>query len=188
MQALAAGPLLSFAAPCGSPARYGRGMRWLVLVLAACAHVPVSTQPSVLALHAPELAATGHARIEVDQGGTQLVEAEEVVAITLPGDERHYLWGLVTTGTPDETRSLTIRNLITACPGNDCLATRAIGTIKVGERKQLDLARFGMGIFGATTTLASIACLSVCHDPSPYIYVGTVIALTTLLLPLSTVF
>ena len=163
-------------------------MRWLVVVLAACAHVPVSTQPSTLALHAPELTANGRARIEVDQGGTQLVDAEDVVAITIPGNQRSHLWGLITTGKPDETRSLTIRNLVSACPGNDCLATRAVGTIKVGERRQLDPARLGIGIFGAGATVASLACLSVCHDPGGWAYVGTVIALTTLIVPLSTTF
>jgi hypothetical protein len=163
-------------------------MRWLVLVVAACTHVPLSTEPSTLALHAPELTANGRARVEVDQGGTQLVDAEDVVAITIPGNERHHLWGLVTTGKPDETRSLTIRNLVAACPGNDCLATRAVGTIKVGERKQLDPARLGIGVFGAGATVASVACLSMCHDPGGWAYVGTVISLATLLVPLSTTF
>lgn len=163
-------------------------MRWLVVVLAGCARVPLSTQPTTLALHAPELTANGRARVEVDQGGTLVVHADDVVAITLPGNEHRYLWGLVTTGTPDETRTLTIRNLVTECPGNDCLAARAVGPINVGERKRVDPARLAMGVFGAGATVASVACLSVCHDPGPYAYVGAVLAVTTLLLPLSTVF
>ncbi len=163
-------------------------MRWLIIVLASCVNVPLSTQPSTLALHAPELTASGRARVEVDQGGTQIVDAEDVVAITLPGNEHQYLWGLVTTGKPDETRLLTIRNLVTACPGNECLASRAVGAIKLRERKQFDATRFGIGVFGAGATVASVACLAVCQHPGISGYVGTGLALTTLLLPLSTVF
>ncbi len=163
-------------------------VRWLVVVLTACTHVSLSTQPTTLALHTSELAAGGHARVEVDQGGTAVVDAEDVVAITIPGNQRSHLWGLITTGTPDETRALTIRNLVAACPGNDCLATRAVGTVKVGERRELDPARLGIGVFGAAATVASIACLAVCHDPGGWAYVGTGIAMTALIVPLSTVF
>jgi hypothetical protein len=164
-------------------------MRWLALMLVAgCTHVPLSTQPSLLAVHAPELTANGHARVEVDQGGTQNVSAEDVVAITLPGNQRSHLWGLVTTGTPDETRELTIRNLVADCPGDGCLASRAAGTIHVGERREVDPARLGIGLFGAAATVASFACLAVCHDPGGWAYVGTGIAVTAFVVPLSTVF
>jgi hypothetical protein len=164
-------------------------MRWLALVvLAACTHVPLSTEPSTLALHAPELAANGRARVEVDQGGTQVVDAEDVVAITLPGHQRSHLWGLVTTGRPDETRELTIRNLVAGCPGDGCLATRAAGSIHVGERRRVDPARLGIGAFGAAATVASLACLAICHDPGGWAYVGTGLAVTAFVVPLSTVF
>lgn len=154
------------------------------MLVAACTHVPLSAQPSAFALHAPELSANGRARIEVDQGGTQLVDAEDVVAVTIPGNQRSHLWGLITTGRPDETRELTIRNMVTSCP--ECLATHT--SIHVGERRHLDPARLGIGVFGAAATVASLACLAVCHDPGGWAYVGTGIAVTTFVVPLSTVF
>jgi hypothetical protein len=160
-------------------------MRWLALVLvAACTHVSLSAQPSTLAEHAQEFAANGRARIEVDQGGTQVVSAEDVVAITIPGHQHSHLWGLITTGKPDETRELTIRNLVTGCP--ECLASPT--SIHVGERRELDPARLGIGVFGAAATVASIACLAVCHDPGGWAYVGTGIAVTAFVVPLSTAF
>jgi hypothetical protein len=160
-------------------------MWWLALMLvAACTHVSVSAQPSTLALHASELTASGHARVEVDQGGTQVVDAEDVVAVTIPGNLRSHLWGFVTTGKPDETRELTLRNLVTSCA--ECLTTHA--SIHVGERREVDPARLGIGVFGAAATVASLACLAVCRDPGGWAYVGTGIALTAFVVPLSTVF
>lgn len=159
-------------------------MRWLALVLAACTHVPLSAQPSALAAHAQEFTATGRARVEVDQGGTQVVRAEDVVAITIPGHQHSHLWGLVTTGTPDETRELTIRNLVTSCP--ECLTSPT--AIHVGERREIDPARLGVGLFGAAATVASLACLAVCHHPGGWAYVGTGLAVTAFVVPLSTAF
>lgn len=164
-------------------------MRRLALLLTACTactSVSLTAQPSTFALHAPELAAGGRARVEVDQGGTTSVDADDVVAVVLPGNQRRHLWGLVTTGKPDETRVLTIRNFVSACPGTDCLATRAVGAVKLGERKELAPARLGIGLFGAAATVASIACLAACHHPGDWAYVGTGIAVATLIIPLST--
>ena len=164
-------------------------MRWLALaVLAGCTHSAVSAQPSALAAHAPELAAGGRARVDVDQGGTTVVDPEDVVAVVIPGNERHHLWGLITTGTPDETRQLTVRNLVTGCPGADCLADHVRGPIRVGTRSHVDAARVGIGTFGAAATVASFACLAECHDPGGWAYVGAALALTTLIVPLSTAF
>lgn len=164
-------------------------MRWLALAaLAACTHTQLSAQPTTLVDHAPELAGGGHARIAVDQGGTAVVDAEDVVAVVIPGNERRHLWGLITTGTPDETRQLTLRNLVTGCPGNDCLAERVRGPVLVGTRSKLDPGRAGIGIFGAAATVASIACLAECHDPGGWAYVGAVIALATMIVPLASAF
>jgi hypothetical protein len=164
-------------------------MRWLALMsLTACTHTPLWSQPTALANHAPELATSGHARIEVEQGGTALVDAEDVIAITIPGNQHSHLWGLVTTGHPDETRELTIRNLVAGCPGPDCLADRARGPVLVGTRTAVDPARVGMGIFGAAATGAAFTCLAECHDPGGWAYVGAVLALTTLIVPLASTF
>ena len=141
-----------------------------------------------LATHAPDLAATGHARVEVEQGGTAVVDAEDVIAITIPGNEHHHLWGLVTTGHPDETRQLTIRNLVAGCPGPDCLAERARGPVLVGTRKALDPARAGIGVFGAAATLGAFTCIAECHEPGGWAYVGAVLALTTMIVPLASAF
>lgn len=162
-------------------------MRRFVVFVAACTHVPLSTQPSTLALHASELGAKGHASVEVEQGGTTRVDADDVVAVTIPGTAHHYLWGLVSTGTPDETRSLSIGSLVTGCPG-DCLAEHAVGDVEVGTRRKLDPTRLGIGLFGAVATVASVACLAVCNHPGGGAYLGTGLALTTVIVPLSTVF
>jgi len=164
-------------------------MRWIALVmLASCTHSAVSAQPSALVAHAPELAAGGRASVEVDQGGTTVVDPEDVVAVVIPGNERHHLWGLVTTGTPDETRQLTVRNLVTGCPGTECLADHVRGPIRVGTRSHVDAKRVGVGAFGAAATAASIACLAECRDPGGWAYVGAGLAVVTLLVPLSTAF
>jgi len=164
-------------------------MRWLALLpLAACTRTALWSQPSALATHAPELAATGHARVEVEQGGTAVVDAEDVIAITIPGNERHHLWGLVTTGHPDETRQLTIRNLVAGCPGPDCLAERARGPILVGTRTAADPKRIGIGTFGAVATAGAFTCLAECHDPGGWAYVGAVLALATMIVPLASAF
>ena len=46
----------------------------------------------------------------------------------------------------------------------------------------------GIGLFGAAATVASVACLAVCHDPGGWAYVGTGIAVTAFVVPLSTAF
>lgn len=164
-------------------------MRWLALcVLAACTHSAVFAQSSSLSAHAPEFSAGSRARVDVDEGGTTIVDPEDVVAVVIPGNERHHLWGLITTGTPDETRQLTVRNLVAGCPGSDCLADRVRGPIRVGMRSRLDAKRFGIGAFGAAATAVSFACIAECRDPGGWAYVGAGLALTTLLVPLATVF
>ena len=165
-------------------------MRWLLPVaLAGCAHLPLSTEPSQIARHADEIEAHGAADVEVDQGGTERVLAEDVVSVTLPGNQRSHLWGLVTTGHPDETRTLTIRNLVSGCEGGrPCLATRAVGPVDVGTRRALDPRRAWLGVFGAFATIASIVCLAKCRDPGGWAYVGTGLATATFLVPVSTVF
>lgn len=147
-----------------------------------------ATQPSTLAHHAPELAASGRARVEVEQGGTAVVDAEDVIAVVIPGNERQHLWGLVTTGHPDETRALTIRNLVAGCPGPDCLAERARGPIRVGTRTAVDPARVGIGAFGAAATVGAFACIAECNDPGGWAYVGAVLALATMIVPLASAF
>lgn len=165
-------------------------MRTLVfLVLAACTHTALTAQPSTLAVHAAELDARGRATVEVDQGGTAQVRADDVVAITLPGNQRSYLWGLVTVGEPDESRELTVRNLVAGCgQGGHCLAEHAAGPVHVGTRRGLDPYRLAIGIFGALATVGASACLATCHDPGGWAYLGTGLAATTMIVPLSTVF
>ena len=138
----------------------------------------------------PRARARGH-RARTRRGRARrhrVVDAEDVIAITIPGNERHHLWGLVTTGHPDETRQLTIRNLVAGCPGPDCLAERARGPVLVGTRKALDRARAGIGVFGAAATLGAFTCIAECHDPGGWAYVGAVLALTTMIVPLASAF
>ncbi|MBV8759439.1 MAG: hypothetical protein JO257_19280 [Deltaproteobacteria bacterium] len=164
-------------------------MRWLALVvLASCTHTAVFAQPNALVAHAPDFAAGGRAQVDVQEGGTTVVDPEDVVAVVVPGNEQHHLWGLITTGTPDETRQLTVRNLVAGCPGGDCLAERVRGPIRVGTRSRLDATRAGIGAFGAAATVVSFACIAECRDPGGWAYVGAGLALTTLLVPLATVF
>ena len=157
-------------------------------MLAACTHTAVFAQPQALVAHAPAFAAGGRAEVEVEQGGTSVVDPEDVVAVVVQGNERRHLWGLVTTGTPDETRELTVRNLVAGCPGAECLVDHVRGPIRVGTRRSVDAARVGIGAFGGAATVASIACIAECRDPGGWAYVGAGIALVTLLVPLSTTF
>jgi hypothetical protein len=165
-------------------------MRSLALVfLAACTHTALYAQPSTLANHAAELAGDGRASVEVDQGGTAQVRADDLVEITLPGHQRSYLWGLVTVGQPGETRELTVRNLVAGCgQGGDCLAERATGPVHVGTRRGVDPYKLAIGIFGALATVGASACLATCRDPGGWAWVGTGIATATMIAPLSTVF
>ncbi len=164
-------------------------MRWLPLVvLAGCTHTSVFAQPHALVAHAPDFTAGGRARVDVEQGGTTGVDPEDVVAVVVRGNEQRHLWGLITTGTPDETRRLTVRNLVAGCPGAECLADRVRGPIRVGTRSRIDAARVGIGAFGAAATVVSLACIAECRDPGGWAYVGAGLALTTLLVPLATTF
>jgi hypothetical protein len=163
-------------------------MRALVIALTCvgCAHVPVTAQPVALANHADELTTTGHARVEVEQGGTQLVTADDVVSVVLPGHQKSHLWGLVKTGRPDESVTLTVRNLVAGCP--DCLATRATGHVDLGTRREIAPTYLAIGAFGAAAMVASFTCLAVCSNVGGWAYVGTGIATATFVVPLSTAF
>jgi hypothetical protein len=162
------------------------------LVLAACAHVPVSARPEALARHADELAARGHARVEVEQGGTTSVGIADSISIHIPGDERTHLWGLFTTGTPDETRRLSLGSFIAGCDasgrGPNCLASRAPDPIQLGTRRSFDPEMFAVGVFGALAVVVGSICLATCRTHGDAAYVGTGLGVVTLLVPLSTVF
>ena len=161
-------------------------MRALIVLLAACVHVPVSTQPNVLAMHARELGDRGFARIDVDEGGTIVVPADRPVTITIPGNERLYAWGLIKTGTPDETRAMTVGTLVSGCAtGGDCMASRVRGPILVGEQRRFDARNFAIGMFGAVATALSVTCLVKCSNLNGWALVGTGLGAVTLMVPLA---
>jgi hypothetical protein len=161
----------------------------IALALAACAHVPLSAQPGAIARHADELAARGHAEIEVEEGGTAHVASADRISVRIPGNEQSYLWGLVTTGSPDRYQDLTIGSFVAGCGpagGPDCLARRLTDPIHIGTRRVLDPTRVGIGVFGAITTAMGVFCLASCQRHSDAAYVGTGLAVATLLYALST--
>jgi hypothetical protein len=163
-------------------------MRVALALLAACTHIAVFAQPSDLERHATELRDTGHTRVEVEQGGTVPVGADDPIVVTYPGDEHSYLWGLATTGKPDQTETITIRNFVAGCgTGGECLADRARGAIHVGTRHQMSLRNLGIFLFGAVAMAVSTTCLIVCHNTSGWTYVGTGVAAVTMIAPLTTV-
>ena len=168
-------------------------MRGLVFVaLAGCTHFDATAQPTTIARHGPELRAAGYARVEVEQGGTVSVAADDLVVVTLPGTERSHLWGLVKTGTPDETQKLTLGNFVAGCTaegrGPDCMAARARGSIRVGRGRRLDPMGLGIGLFGLATTVVGFTCLAVCSTHGTAAYVGTGLGVVVMLVPLATVF
>jgi hypothetical protein len=123
-----------------------------VLALAGCSHIAVFAQPPAIANHATELRSAGHAQVEVEQGGTVAVSVDDVVNITIPGDEGSHLWGLVKIGTPvGWRRSAPERWSPAAAPtGPVATASRpARGPIRVGTQRRLDPGLLGIGLFGA---------------------------------------
>jgi hypothetical protein len=164
----------------------------LVVATAGCQHLVVTAQPATLARHAGELSSTGRARVEVDQGGTISVGADDPVMVTFPGNEHSYLWGFVKTGTPDETRRLTIASLVAGCGpeghGPNCLASHAGGAIRVGTQRRLDLTKLAFGVFGAVATVVGTTCLAVCSNVNGWAWVGTGLGIVTFVVPLSTVY
>ncbi len=169
-----------------------RALATLVLLSSACVHVDTFAQPTALARHGDDLRATGTARVEVEQGGTVAVGADDVVQVVFPGTEESHLWGLVKTGTPDAAQAVTIANLVARCApdasGRDCLAGRTRGPIRVGHRTRVDGARIGVGLFGAVATTGAITCLAVCTKPGVLAYVGAGIGALVMLVPLSGTF
>ena len=169
-------------------------MRWIAVVLAlsGCSHVAVFAQPRAIANHATELRGRGHAQIEIEQGGTVAVDAGDVVTIAIPGNETSHLWGLITTGTPDQIEELSIGTLVAGCgpdrPSDDCLAARARGPIRVGTRRRIDATQLAIGLFGALAASVGTACLAVCRTHSDWAYVGTAIGYGVMFVPLTTLF
>jgi hypothetical protein len=167
-------------------------VRYAVIVLAACVHVPVSTQSSVLVRHGDDFAGRGYAQVEVDEGGTVPVAADDRVVVTIPGNEESHLWGLIKTGTPDDTRELTVGSFLAGCDrdgrGPDCLAARTRGPIRVGTQRRLAPKLLAMGAFGALATAVGITCLATCANTNGWAWVGTGIGMTTFIVPLATVY
>jgi hypothetical protein len=167
-------------------------VRLALLAIAACTHVAVSTQPGVLARHHDDLSGRGYTRIEVDQGGTIPISADDHVAVTIPGNERSYAWGLIKTGTPDETREVTIGTLVAGCDrdghGADCLAARTAGPIWVGTQRRFDGKLFAIGVFGALATAVGITCLATCSNLDGWAWVGTGIGIITFTVPMATIY
>lgn len=163
-----------------------------VVALSGCAHVAVFAQPDAIARHAGELATRGHARIEVEQGGTVSVSVDDPIVVTIPGNERSYAWGLIEVGVPDQTEKLSVGNFVAGC-GPDgsgaCMASRVHDSIRVGTQRQLDPGGLAIGLFGALATAVGTVCLTTtCTGGNRLAYVGTGIGVATLLVPLSTVF
>lgn len=164
----------------------------VVLALAGCSHVAVFAQPQAIASHATEFSGRGYARVELEQGGTLGVGASDLVDVTIPGNEKSYLWGLVKTGTPDQSQQITVDTLVAGCgpdrPGGDCLAARVRGPIRIGMRRQLDPAQLGIGVFGALGAIVGTTCLAICSRHSDWEYVGTALGYVVMIVPLTTVF
>jgi hypothetical protein len=167
---------------------------WLsaAVALAGCVHPAAFAQPDAIARHASELAASGHAQVEVEQGGTVSVRSDDPIVVTIPGDERSYAWGLIKTGTPDQTQELSIGNFVAGCgpdgEGAACMARRTRGSIRVGTQRKLDPSGLAMGLFGAAATVIGVVCLASCRQRSDWAYVGTGLGVLTMSFPLSTVF
>jgi len=169
-------------------------MRQIVvaLALAGCSHIAVFAQPQAIANHAAELRDTGHAQVEVEQGGTVAVSVDDAVSITIPGNERSHLWGLIKTGTPDQVETLSVGNLVAGCgpdrPDGDCIAARAHDPIRVGTQRRLDPELFGVGLFGALVAVVGTTCLAICNNRSDWAYVGTAVGYVVMFVPLTTTF
>jgi hypothetical protein len=167
-------------------------VRFAILALAACAHLPVSTQSSVLVRHGDDFAGRGYAHVEVDEGGTVPVSADDHVVVTIPGNETSHLWGLIKTGTPDETREVTVGTFVAGCDrdghGPDCLASRTRGPIRVGTQRRLDPKLLAIGLFGALATVVGITCLSTCSNLNGWAWVGTGIGVITFIVPMATIY
>ena len=161
-----------------------------VVALAGCAHVTAFAQPQAIVDHAREFRGAGYAQVDVEEGGTIPVAADTVLDVTIPGDEQHHLWGLITTGTPDRHEELTVGSFVAGCdqPGGDCMAAKVRGPIRVGEQRRLDPSLFGIGLFGAAAAIVGTACLAVCRHPDGWAYVGTGIGYVVMIVPLATVF
>jgi hypothetical protein len=164
----------------------------VAVALAGCAHVTVFAQPQAIASHAVALRGAGTAQVEVEQGGTVAVATGDLVDVTIPGDEQSHLWGLFTTGTPDQTQKLPVGTLVAGCgpdrPGGDCLAARVRGPIRIGTQRRLDPAQLGIGLFGALTAVVGTTCLAICSRRSDWAYVGTALGYVVMIVPLTTVF
>jgi hypothetical protein len=164
----------------------------VVVAVAACRHVPVYTRPDLLVRHADDFAERGYARVDVVQGGTVGVTAEKHVDVLIPGNERSHLWGLIKTGTPDETRDVTVGTLVAGCGptnhGPNCLASRAQGEILIGERRELDVTRLATGLFGVVAATMSITCLAVCSNVGPAAWIGAGLGVAAFAAPMSTVY
>jgi hypothetical protein len=55
------------------------------VALSGCTHVAVFAQPDAIARHAGEFATRGHARVEVEQGGTVSVSTDDPILLARPG-------------------------------------------------------------------------------------------------------
>jgi hypothetical protein len=162
----------------------------LLVVLAGCRHVSVTAQPSALARHSREFAAAGWARVDVEQGGTTVVNADDHVVYTIPGNQKSRLWGLVKTGRPDQTAEVTVGTFVAGCAAGspDCLAQRATGSLTVGTRRELDPGKLGIFLFGALGAIVGTACLAICDRPDGWAYAGTAIGYGVMITPLFTVY
>jgi hypothetical protein len=110
----------------------------------------------------------------------------------IPGDQESHLWGLVTTGRPDEIRELTVGSFLTGCArdatGADCLAARTHAPIAIGTQRRLDATTLVIGVFGAIATTIGITCLATCSNLNGWAWLGTGLGIATFVVPLSTVY
>jgi hypothetical protein len=166
--------------------RVAAGVLWAV---AACVHVPLTAQPPAIAAIAPELADSGRADVPVDQGGSRRVFRDDVVSVTLRGNQRSHLWGLVKLGTPDDTQTMTLGELVAGCDATGrnrgCALAKVDTSIAVGTRERVDPARVGMFAFGALATTVGTLCLAICHERSGWEFVGVAIGATVMIVPLA---
>jgi hypothetical protein len=164
----------------------------LLIVLAACKQVPVRAMPMEIVRHRAEFQQRGFARVDVVEGGTIAVDSERELAMTIPGNQKSYAWGLVKKGQPTYTTVIKVGDLLAECDeqgrGAKCLASRVVGPSEIGIRRKVDPKLVAIGLFGVATMIASGACLAICKDNGEAAYIGFGISVAVMIWPLSTVF
>jgi len=153
----------------------------VAVAAAACVTQPLRVQPRTLADHATALTATGRAEVPVIEGGTAIAHADTAVEVWVPrgrdvGRDRCLALPILgrtcatrrrRIGGPDEKTRVTLRELVAACPGPRCLATRVSedgGPVVIGRRRRVDPYAVAHLLGAAMALGLSAYCLAACED------------------------